>query len=385
MKVNIIIDCNLLFNRFAFYLSNNKGYYLDKKHQQQELVKYVHRNIEFFLNGLDKKSINSIHLAFDHGKSWRTELFPKETDYKFGRDKDSFDYKIFTNIIDEYAMIAEKVGLYVHKTGKLEADDSIGFITKYYKNHNQSTIIISSDSDLRQLVFSDKDKFCCIYDSDYQKQLYYIDNKANFEIQETIIEDSNDDFSDFFDENGISSMAEAITYDVRKCILSKYEEIDPLKGLMVKIFSGDKTDNIPSTFIKVSDKGTAISFGKSNAENLYNQLLSLNEIPTIFQLYTTESKRRNIAGKILALAKSKDLTQIDIIEKNIIRNIYLIYLDSDFQKEFNLQDKYDIIENKLNDKEFYDNHKNLLNDKFSKELLRNTDYYYDEANYFRNI
>lgn len=391
MKVNIIIDSNLLFNRYAFYLSHHKGYYLDKRFQQLELIKYAHRSIEFFLNGIDRNAINSIHFTFDQGKSWRTELFPENTSqYKHGRDKDSFDYQSFNKVINDYADIMQQAGMYVHKMDMLEADDIIGHIVKYFKNRNMSTIIMTSDSDLRQLISSDKDKFCCIYDSDYQKQLYYIDNKQHFEIAKVEFDedDDEDDFAAFFDEKEESHMSDTITFDIRECILSKYEEIDSMKGLLVKIFSGDKTDNIPSSFIKITDKekGTGVSFGKTNAENLYEQLKRSDDIPTIFQLYTMENKRRDIAAKILSLAKSKDLTQLDVIEKNLIRNIHLIYLDSDFQKDFNLQPKYDIIDKKLNDSEIFDNHKRKLKElKFSKEYLRNTDYYYDDATYFRNV
>lgn len=376
--VNVIIDSNLLFNRFAFYLANNKGYTFENESEKKELVKYFHSNISNYIKTIDNRNVSNIHLVFDYGKSWRAnlKLFESKDDYKKGRNKDAFNKIEFDRTIERYKMyLREKISIHFHRG--LEADDIIAKIADYYYQDNKSSIIVTSDSDMLQLVKSDRDKFVTVYNPDYKIQKYFIDDEINCNISDTVDTVILEDFSRFFDEsNGI--MTESNVISIESLIIEQSVIINPLEKILVKVFSGDKTDNIPSSFIKYNSKSSnSISFGEQGAKTLVQKLKNENDLPTIDELFYVDDTRKRIAIAIFNVHGGKDFTQLETIENNIIRNIQLVVLNQKYQKGFNLENAYQELENNLKSCQ--------QNNKFDNSLLEGTDFYYEkQSNYFRD-
>jgi 5'-3' exonuclease len=104
--------------------------------------------------------------------------------------------------------------------------------------------------------------------------------------------------------------------------LTKYEivEIDPMESLVIKIISGDQSDNIGSVWSQVKN-GKKRGIGAKGAKTIYdNYLVEFGEInledPDLFE---------NIAD-LICEKKKLSKTQIESIVENINSNVKLIDL-----------------------------------------------------------
>jgi 5'-3' exonuclease len=104
--------------------------------------------------------------------------------------------------------------------------------------------------------------------------------------------------------------------------LNKYEivEIDPIESLMIKIISGDQSDNIGSVWSQVKN-GKKRGIGSKGAKTIYDSyLLEFGEInlkdPDLYE---------NIAD-LICEKKKLSKTQIESIVENINDNVKLIDL-----------------------------------------------------------
>ena len=104
--------------------------------------------------------------------------------------------------------------------------------------------------------------------------------------------------------------------------LTKYEivEIDPMESLVVKIISGDQSDNIGSVWSQVKN-GKKRGIGAKGAKGIYdNYLVEFGEVnlddPDLYE---------NIAD-LICEKKKLSKTQIETIVENIVSNVKLIDL-----------------------------------------------------------
>jgi 5'-3' exonuclease len=104
--------------------------------------------------------------------------------------------------------------------------------------------------------------------------------------------------------------------------INKYEihEINPIESLIIKIISGDTSDNISSVW-SVTKNGKKRGIGAAGAQTIYNEYLTeFGEINLIDpDLY------ENIAD-LICEKKKLSKSQIDPIVSNIERNVKLIDL-----------------------------------------------------------
>jgi 5'-3' exonuclease len=107
--------------------------------------------------------------------------------------------------------------------------------------------------------------------------------------------------------------------------LTKYEivEIDPMESLLVKIISGDQSDNIGSVWSQVKN-GKKRGIGSKGAKGIYdNYLVEFGEVnlldPDLYE---------NIAD-LICEKKKLSKTQIESIVENIQDNVKLIDLRID--------------------------------------------------------
>lgn len=174
---------------------------------------------------------------------WRKELYPE---YKQGRKTESYTGSFFSLVTKNE--LYNKAGIFINVSHpRLEADDCIAIATKHIlKNYKDPNIvIITSDRDYLQLI-----------DNNYLNNLRIIDVK-------------------------FKSLLEA-----------KSSFGDGLKDLFMKIFSGDKSDNIPPVFNRCGKKKLEVLYDnkhlveeKLKKENRFVQfelnrrLIDFNYIP----------------------------------------------------------------------------------------------------------
>lgn len=134
----VLIDGNNLYYRGFFYSMKNG----------MNKLEYC---LEMFHNIKDEYKDAKIVLAFDTCKSKRRiELYP---DYKSHRKTNMTDeqYEEFKNNLSTFIQIVKYAGYIVMEGGGYEADDFIAAFSSMVKM-NYSVLLISSDSDFRQLI-----------------------------------------------------------------------------------------------------------------------------------------------------------------------------------------------------------------------------------------
>lgn len=153
-----------------------------------KLTKKLDTNIEELVTSSINSNIYSITsgssdfipiLVFDSRPSFRVSIYPE---YKGNRVESNIDWEVIEQYLSERFMYL--------KYPLLEADDLIYLISKavYNNNVDNPAIIISSDSDLQQVVYKTKAKQFCpktknykIYESNYdwQFKLFLGDSSDN--------------------------------------------------------------------------------------------------------------------------------------------------------------------------------------------------------------
>lgn len=127
-------------------------------YEKEVLNEYLILNLN--VNALRKaikplKNFGEIILCSDSKTYWRTKAFPYyKAHRKSARDKSQLDWKVIFNCINKFKEDLQEYFPYKFiEVTEAEADDIIGVLTKYFiqKDSNDSIVIVSSDSDFKQL------------------------------------------------------------------------------------------------------------------------------------------------------------------------------------------------------------------------------------------
>lgn len=141
-KLLLIDGSNLMFR--AYYATAYSGNLMKNSHGEYTNAVFGMANM---LNLILKEEFTHILVAFDKGKS--TYRHKEYEDYKAGRKPMPDEFRQQLPLIRE---ITEKLGIFIHESEDLEADDIIGILTKKYYDDFDDIEIISNDKDLYQLL-----------------------------------------------------------------------------------------------------------------------------------------------------------------------------------------------------------------------------------------
>lgn len=377
MKVNVIIDLNLLFHRWVHYLSAKNPNFLSDGKDKLKLVKGVHSSLNADVNRY-KHYVDRVILTVDSKfDSWRkfAVIKEKQSFYKEKREKDyDFDYKVFLDTMNAYCKIMSEKGIYVIDVDNAEGDDLCYAISNVLYQQGHSSIIITSDSDIRQLIKSDKSKFVFIFDSFMDKKIHYVDRYIELG-ENTVISTSetvSDEFNGIFDEPAAKE-----TFNADQILNDIYDQskiVDPNLVKFCKMLAGDKGDNVPSVYYKPR-KNDSISFTNLRAEAVYFKISEKTKIDSQYflNMYTDEKMRRELASKVLEEAKSLEINKIGDIADNIKRNILFTLLDDSVYEAKFKERLYTKINEVLSDEEFLINHKNVISEGYNFSLLTGTE------------
>lgn len=303
MQCNLIIDGNYILNKNVFVLDKIGKLYGE-----------LYKSLEVSTNKYKKLyNFNKIFFVSDlKEKSWRKDMM---TDYKQQRKRDvDIDWEWVYQCYADYKSALKKE-LCVLEYPRIEGDDWISFLVKKANMNGESTIIVSNDYDIKQLMtYSLEPSYINIMINEmhfnnkvfipknYNVFFNYIENKPN-----TLFNMNND-------INFIKTLCDFIS-------LYKTEEIDNVKSLMMKMISGDKSDNIQSAFVQIkNDKKRGI--GNRGAEKIYEDYI--NEYGDIERL--DDNVFENMAY-IICKRKRVSKNNIYDITTNIKNNNKLINLD----------------------------------------------------------
>lgn len=303
MKTNLIIDGNYLLNRLTFTL-----------HKNNLLFGALYKSLENSINNYRRwYPFSNIYLVSDSKeKSWRKNIL---NEYKLTRKKDSdIDWSF---VFDTYSKFKSEISsITVLEAPHIEGDDWISFLVNESNNNNSSTVIVSNDYDIKQLVRYHIDPLVIniMTNEMFNKQKIFLPENYQIFLNE-LNKLPNDDIFNLNDNREFISLLETF--------ISKYDVIDVnwSEMLFIKLISGDKGDNIESAWSMVKN-GKKRGIGEKGAKKLYDDyLLEFGNLD-----WNDSDLCENIAD-LICEKKKLSKKQIEPIVLNIEKNSKLINLD----------------------------------------------------------
>ena len=304
MICDLVIDGNYILSKNTFTL-----------HKNNLLFGALHKSLENTVNNYRKwYPFANVYLVSDSKeKSWRKQL---TTTYKATRKKDSdidwnFVYTAYGEFKDSMRGLVK-----ILEAPHVEGDDWISFLVTKANNEGRSAIIVSNDYDIKQIVNYGLDPLYIniMTNEMYNKEKLFLPKNYQIFLNKVSKLPSDDIFS-LNDNTDFLLLLDKF--------INKYEinEINPIESLMIKVISGDTSDNIGSVW-SVTKNGKKRGIGKSGAES-------------ILKIYIEEFGEVNINDPDLAenfsdiICEKKKLSKSEIIKisENFNMNMKLMHLD----------------------------------------------------------
>lgn len=302
MLVDLIIDGNYILSKLVFTL-----------HKNNLLFGALHKSLENTINNYRKwYPFANIYLVSDSKeKSWRKQL---TSDYKATRKKDSdIDWNFVYTAYGEFK--ESVVGCKILEAPHVEGDDWISFLVTRANENNRSTIIVSNDYDIKQIVsYSLEPLYINIMSNEmFNKEKLFL--PKNYQIFLNKVSKLPND--DIFALNDNSEFIELMNR-----FITKYElnEIDPVESLIIKIISGDQSDNISSVW-NVTKNGKTRGIGAKGAKGIYD-----NYITEFGEINLSDPDLLENIADLICEKKKLSKSKIEDIVENIKGNFKLIDL-----------------------------------------------------------
>lgn len=308
MKSVLIVDGNYLLSKTTFSLSKGKP-----ENLYLYLEKSLNKSIEDYMNW---HNFDRVFIVSDsREKSWRLRLDPK---YKGTRKKDE---KINWEFVHETYVkfkesIVSKRKIRVLEASTIEGDDWIAYLTHKLNAKNVSTVTVTNDYDIKQLVkFSFTPKYINIITNEmHTRQLLFMPLHYNIFLDK-IRQSYNP--KDIFNQNNDMDFVKMVEKLMNK---SDVIEIKPIECLLLKMIQGDKGDNVPSAHV-VYKEGKPRGIGEAGAKSILEMYINDFGEPTVI-----DEKLINDLSDIILVKKKLNVYEFDNIVNNLNRNIKIVDL-----------------------------------------------------------
>lgn len=309
MRSVLIVDGNYLLSKTTFSLDKNNYLYL-------YLEASLNKSIANFMSW---HTFDRVYIVSDSKeKSWRLRLDPK---YKGTRKKDSkINWEFVNETYDKFKQdIKSKVKVRVVEAPKVEGDDWIAYLIHKFNKNNVSTITITNDYDIKQLMtYSLNPKYINIISNEmHTRQLLFLPENYNI-FFDAIRQGYNK--KDIFTPNNDMEFVKVVDKLIAK---SDVVEIKPVESLMLKLIHGDKGDNIPSAHV-VWKNGKPRGIGDKGAKTILETYINEFGSPDIID----DEVIKNLSDIILE-KKKLNVYEFDNVVNNLNRNRKLADLSMD--------------------------------------------------------
>jgi len=322
MTCNLIVDGNYLLNRMVFTL-----------HKNNLLFGALHKSLETaVLNYRKWYPFANVYLVSDSKeKSWRKKL---NQNYKANRKKDSdIDWEFVFSAYNEFKESMKWKGVKILESPHIEGDDWISFLVEKANSSGRSTIIVSNDYDIKQLVGYSIDPLTINIMSNemHNKQKLFLPKNYQLFMNSINKLDNNDIFNLNDNQDFINLL---------NTFMDKYEihEVDPMEVLIIKLISGDTSDNISSAWSIVKN-GKKRGIADKGAKSIFDEYLVNFGEPNLNDPDLTE----NIAD-LICEKKKLSKSSMNGIKTNIESNMKLILLNTEYMPEEIVQKMTEIYE-----------------------------------------
>jgi 5'-3' exonuclease len=320
MAINILFDSSFLLHRNLFSLANNSsGRFFDDPQDEALFVKKLMEDISSIVAIFPKSVMGKLVWAKD-SRSWRKDLIERIS-YKGTRVKDEVkvNWDEFHRVSNEFAEVISQCGFIISSENKAEADDLLYLWSQHFLERGESSIIVTSDRDLNQCVRYNGSEIVCIYNPMFKSRKFTF----HHDLDGVDWKNGATDIDDLF------SMGEESSAEKIHKISSQYEQefVDPMKVSIVKVFEGDKGDNVPSAlqWKKTDSEGNerTYSFTQRMVEKLMDGIGYGESV--MHDLRFNPTFRTSVAKHAIEISK-QPLT-VEQVTESILDNITIMYLD----------------------------------------------------------
>lgn len=269
--------------------------------------------------------INDIVFIMD-SHSWRKDLLLQQ-EYKGNRKKvqDDIDKNGFNTVVDNFANTLRNLGVKVSQVERSEGDDLVYAWSEYLFNEGKSSLILSTDRDLNQLVkcvggvhiiqYGPVNNKLWVSEAS-EKEIKKLSNRQV--TQENLF---NEYFTISIENDPFERFVEGVNIEV----------VDPEKVRFMKIVGGDTSDNIFPVYYKAATEDTrAKGLGPKTVEKIYDQFKEKLGCEFDYHIYNQEDTIKLLCNVIYDVAKINDeeFTRRMLFE-NIKTNTSLVSLTNE--------------------------------------------------------
>lgn len=390
--VNVLVDMNLLFHRWVHFLSgkDKNRIFLENDYDAINMIHGVHSSLMGDIYKY-KAYVDRIFLITDSNKSsWRKHIKVEgDKFYKSGAKDYKFDYKKFLLHMDAYCNHMREQGLYVLQFNHSEGDDLIYMLSDKLYSQGQSSVILTADSDLRQLIRSEDKKFIYLFDTDRNKRKHVIDKMLDVDTKmqsaETTVISSLDgideDFGGIFDHT-VEEAQSDIFANTLNIMYGDSVEIDPNTVIFNKMLAGDKSDGVPAAYRYMYGKKNPKlqNFTELRAEKVWEKI-GAKPYKYFIDLYDNEELRIELAKLVMEEVKiEEDEDTLLEISKGIRRNLKFTFLNKIVYHPDHLKHMEDYLDSVLEDRPFAIEHKKAIANGIQNTMLEGTIYEISNSN-----
>ena len=276
------------------------------------------------------KQVNSVinDIVFiEDSHSWRKDLLLQQ-EYKGNRKKvqEDIDKNGFLTATGNFTETLKAIGIKVSKVDRCEGDDLIYAWSEYLFNEGKSSLILSTDRDLNQLVKCVDDVHIIQYGPVNNK--LWVSKESN-DVIKKLGEKQEITQENLFDELFVISIE---NNPFEKFIeTTNIEVVNPELVRFMKIVGGDTSDNIYPVYYKpATETSRAKGLGTKTVEKIYDQFKEKLGCEFNYRIYNQDDTLKMLCGVIYDVAKINDeeFTRRMLFE-NIKTNTSLVSLTSE--------------------------------------------------------
>src|SRR5574343_825167 len=198
----------------------------------------------------------------------------------------------------------------------VEGDDWISYLVNKSNSEGKSTIIVSNDYDIKQLLNYNLDPLYINVMTNEMLNREKVFFPKNYQLFLNRLATLTND--DIFSLNDNADFQKLLTQFTHKY---EFNEVNSIESLVIKLIAGDTSDCINSVWSKKGKDGKYRGIGESGAKSVYDDYLKEFGEPSLLDPDLTE----NIAD-LVCEKKKLYKKMIDKIKTNVERNIKLIDL-----------------------------------------------------------
>lgn len=246
--------------------------------------------------------INDIVFVED-SRSWRKDLLLQQ-EYKGNRRKyrENVNKDGFNTVTESFTRTLSALDVKVSRVESCEGDDLIFVWTDFLFGNGKSSLIVSTDRDLTQLVK-------CI-DGVHVIQYAPINNRLYVSKETSDFIESLDKYRDFTPENLFGEM---FTISVESDPFKKFvsgtnvEIVEPEIVRFKKIVSGDQSDNIYPVYYKKGDgEARSKGIGEKTADKIYAEFVRRLGCGFNYTIYSNDDAMKMLCNVIYDVMKIND-------------------------------------------------------------------------------